>query len=206
MGDMSLETSLQDIEDVMRTNPEVDRRGFLAGIGALLATAVLPKTADAKQKHKYQLPPDAVILKYMSQPVEKTLPVGYTPVNDDNYQREVLEADRPVMVLFYGDSGIPNKKTPSRGLAALLRILADNFPEIKVCAYDRGSGDDIPMSEFKKLQEKYPLKDTPALLFYKRKENGTELLGQKSKGIVEIANLQRLIKKYTSLIPKYMIA
>lgn len=206
MNNMSLETTLQDIETLMKTNPEINRRKLLVGIGALLATAALPKTAKAKQKQNYHLPPDEVILKYMSQPVEQTLPEGYTPVNDDNYHAEVLEADRPVMVLFYADNENYKGVKPSRGLATLTRILAEKFPEIKVCAYQINNRLTVNDAEFKLVTSKYPLKDTPALLFYKRKENGMELLGQKSKGIVEIANLQRLIKKYTSLIPKYMIA
>ena len=52
-------------------------------------------------------------------------------VTPDNFQKEVLECDKPVLVTFYA-----NWDQPCRMQQPALDSIADRHPEIKVCKLD----------------------------------------------------------------------
>ncbi len=201
--------------DALLQNDEMSRRGFLnealKGLAAIVAgSAVLNYLSKALAQPdentqpdaniSYPMPPDSVLEQYMHQPVEKTLEgTGVVYVNDYNYEQEVLNADRPVMVLFYAnDAG-------SKGLAALVKVLNERFPQIKVCAYKETDRDYITPQEFEALKEKYPLKDSPSILFYDNDNGKMELQAELPRGPPDIKELKRLIRACYDYIPKKIL-
>ncbi|EFI34799.1 Thioredoxin domain protein [Desulfonatronospira thiodismutans ASO3-1] len=168
-----------------------------------LTQALAPNKAFAQTNQNYQRPDDATLKEWMNQPVEETLAgTNYTKVNDDNYQREVKQADQPVMVLFYANQG-----EGSTGLAALTKTLHEKFPEIKLCAYKLTDSESISRPEFERLQQNYPLESAPALLFYEEKDfgSGTEFLAQFKGGISTLDLLKDEIDRYYEVTPKYLL-
>jgi len=102
----------------------------------------------------------------MKTPVNELLKDIAVPVDNNNYQREVFGSDRPVMVLLYGDGDF------SRGLGALVKVLNEEFSQIKICTYycnyrdgDRSKRDMDQLID--RLRAKnYPIKVLPLLVFY----------------------------------------
>ena len=54
--------------------------------------------------------------------------MNITIVNKDNFQQEVLESQKPVLVDFWASWCVPCKM-----LAPTLQQLADELPDLKVC-------------------------------------------------------------------------
>jgi len=197
--------------------------GLAYKVGRALAEDAAAQAAAAPD---YQLPSDEILLKYMSQPVETTLnsmgryskerdavlsltdkdKVLVQYVNDNNYQKEVLGSDKPVMVLFYVDLKTATGVNPSRGLAALTRVLAERFPQIKLCAYKLSNGERTPQHVLNTIGDKYPLKDPPAILFYDNDNGKIEFLASCDGGIITLDFLKnKAISNYFKAIPKYML-
>lgn len=151
----------------------------------------------------FKIPPDSTLEQWMKQPVEETLKgTGVVYVNDGNYQREVFGAGKPVMVLFYGLSD------GCQGLGALVKVLHQRFPSIKVCAYRDPGGKTISRAEFDELARKYGLKDAPALLFYKHEGPRAMNLGSDVdlyKGIIKLETLIREIEWYSKNLQGYLL-
>lgn len=97
----------------------------------------------------------------MNQPVEKTLASkDLVYLNAVNFNAEVLDADRPVMVLFYSRNG-----GLSGGLAALAKTLLNMFPEFKPCVYPLPDAKLLTVDTFEVYHSRYGLRGVPALLF-----------------------------------------
>ena len=151
------------------------------------------------------IPTDEVLKQYMQTPVTELLKGIAIPVNDDNFRIEVFGSDQPVMVLF---SACPNDLT--NGLGALVKVLHENYPEIKVCHYDLGKDILVSRKEVlsaaSRLSKRYPVKDLPYLIFYRR-ENGVikEMPGDYNffGGIANLYKLKYWIREYGDM-PKML--
>ena len=167
-----------------------------------LTNALAPAKAHAGTN--YQRPDDATLKEWMNQPVEETLAgTNYTKVNDHNYQREVKQADQPVMVLFYNAQG-----EASAGLTALTKTLHEKFPEIKLCAYKVTDGSGVHMSKVNEMRSKYPLERIPSLVFYETKDfgSGTEHVGNIHGGIETLDFLKDTYDNFAyNIIPDKII-
>jgi len=189
------------------------RKGFgsdISNVVALVAENAVGSAEAAQDAYGAippQLPSDFVLKQYMSQPVEKTLEgTGVVYVNDGNYDKEVFGADKPVMVLFYSDNPSTSGNNPSRGLTALARVLADQFPQIKLCAYKiANTSGMINQARINEVAAMYPLKDTPALLFYDNDKGKNEKIGALDGGIKTLGFLKNSIGEYSKNIIKYVL-
>ncbi len=149
----------------------------------------------------YRVPTYNVLSKWMNQPCEETLAgIQYTEVTDENYQVEVLNSDKPVMVHFYS-----NRSKGSQGLTALARVLGEAFPQIKLCSYKLSDRGNISSERFDALKRNYLLEESPAILFYDNDKGQMEYVGQCSGGINIISSLDRLIKNYMGAIPEHIL-
>ena len=151
---------------------------------------------------------DETLLERMNQPVRETLAgADYTEVNDENYQANVVEAGEPVMVLFYNDTSAGGGDPRSRGLAAFTKALHEQFPQIKFCKYEISATESVPLSRIEELQESYPLKTSPALLFYEAPGTSeqSEYATQVAGGPIEIENLKEALDYYKEAIPRHML-
>ena len=164
------------------------------------AEAAIPPTGTLNSKQT----PDWLLQQYMNQPVELTLKgTDVTYVNDNNYKKEVFGSNKPVMVLFYN-----NNAKGSQGLAALTRAIEDMYSEqIKLCAYKISDRNQNTQSEFNALAAKYPIKKTPALLFYDNDNGKVEYFDDISAmgGIVTFKFLKNELSFYNSDIPKSIL-
>jgi len=153
-------------------------------------------------------PTDATLSRYMNQPVEQTLGIqgqDWTKVDHSNYQTEVLGADRPVMVVFYGKDTATSKG--SQGIGALARAIHDEFPEIKVCGFDMKYKGIIPQKRFaSEFMSKYPVKKAPSLIFYDNDSGKNKYEGRINGGIETLAFLKQKVAKYTAeIIPTHIL-
>jgi len=144
------------------------------------------------------IPNDEVLNQYLKTPVHELLKDFAVRIDDDNYQAEVFGSVKPVMVLF---SACPNNL--SNGLGALVKTLHENYPDIKVCHYDLGKDILVSRKEVlsaaSRLSKRYPIKDLPYLIFYRR-ENGVikEMPGDYNffGGIANLYKLKYWIREY----------
>ena len=178
---------------------------IISDIADILGT----KEAIAGQDN-FVIPSDNVLRQYMSQPVEQTLAgTGVVYVDDNNFQREVMDANQPTMVIFYNQN--PNNPTGASGvsgLAALTRVLSDNYNGIKVCAYRINDRDGVNTSEFNALQAKYNfLQTTPALAFFDNDRGRNEYFDDisVSGGITKMETFSKFLRIYEREIPRQLL-
>ena len=99
-------------------------------------------------------------------------------ISDDNFQKEVLESDKPVMVDFWA-----SWCGPCLALAPIIDEIAENYGDkIKVCK--------LNVDENQKTAMQYGIKGIPTIIFFK---NGQVV--EQSVGLVPKDYLEDLIKK-----------
>jgi hypothetical protein len=142
------------------------------------------------------IPSDRELLRYMNQPVEKTFDrTDLVYLNAATFNEEVLDAERPVMVLFYSRNG-----ELSRGLAALARVLLNMFPDFKPCAYPLPDAKLLTVDTFKVYHTRYRLRGVPALLFYDKEGGVVEVQGAIHGGYNQIEEVKRQLEKIPRII------
>ncbi len=87
-------------------------------------------------------------------------------INKDNFIKEVLNSEKPVLVDFWA-----SWCGPCRMLSPVVDKIADEHPEIKVCK--------VNVDEEESLAEKFNVMSIPTLLVFK---NGT--LAKQSVGVI----------------------
>ena len=100
--------------------------------------------------------------------------------------------------------------TGSQGNASLIVALKKKFPQIKVCAYEHKLNSEgfIPQEESKRLKKLYPLKTTPAIVFYDKLEKKINevVKGFTANGGIETFDfLKKKINDYQKAIPYYIL-
>ncbi len=99
-------------------------------------------------------------------------------ISDDNFQKEVLESDKPVMVDFWA-----SWCGPCLALAPIIDEIAETYSDkIKICK--------LNVDENQKTAMQYGIKGIPTILFFK---NGQVV--EQSVGLVPKDYLEDLIKK-----------
>lgn len=99
-------------------------------------------------------------------------------VTDDNFQQEVIQSDKPVMVDFWA-----SWCGPCLALAPIIDEIAENYGDkIKVCK--------LNVDENQKTAMEYGIKGIPTIIFFK---NGQVV--EQSVGLVPKDYLEDLIKK-----------
>ena len=179
---------------------------IISDIADILGT----KEAIAGQDN-FVIPSDNVLRQYMSQPVEQTLAgTGVVYVDDNNFQREVMDANQPTMVLFYNQN--PNNPTGASGvsgLAALTRVLSDNYDGIKVCAYRINEFDVVGGNELRALQNKYGfVKNTPFLAFFDNDSGRNRFAGSDiscNGGFINLQGLEPALNFYSKAVPREIL-
>ncbi len=101
-----------------------------------------------------------------------------TRISKDNFEKEVLQADKTVLADFYSDSCVPCKR-PSPVLFALEQEYAEKFKIVK-----------ININFDSELAEKYEVQAVPTLVFFK---NGEEV--SRLRGAVKQAEIKKVIEK-----------
>lgn len=94
-------------------------------------------------------------------------------VNSENFQNEVLQADKLVLADFYSDSCVPCKRM-SPVLADIEESYADNLKLVKININFDGE-----------LAEKYEVQAAPTLIFFKSGEEAARLRGAVKKAEIE---------------------
>ncbi len=89
-------------------------------------------------------------------------------VNDDNFEDEVLNSEKPVLVDFWAEWCGPCKM-----VAPIIEEIADEFAEIKVCKLKVDENDEIP--------SKFGIMSIPTLLFFEDGEQTDEIVGYQPK-------------------------
>ena len=174
--------------------------GYISLAGLPGIKSLEPTTAQAAGR----LTSDKVLMQYMNQSCEQTLKgtdVHY--VNDRNYQTEVFGSKTPVMVLFYNNHSVNS----SQGLTALTRVLHEEFPQVKLCAY-KISDTEPTKAVYDHVKSKYSLKKTPSILFYDNDKGHIEKEGSINGGFKQsdIKKIKEEIKDFSNnIIPKYIL-
>lgn len=101
-----------------------------------------------------------------------------TRISKDNFEKEVLQADKTVLADFYSDSCVPCKRL-SPVLFALEREYAEKLTIVK-----------ININFDSELAEKYEVQAVPTLVFFK---NGEEV--SRLRGAVKQAEIKEVIEK-----------
>lgn len=99
-------------------------------------------------------------------------------VSSDNFEAEVLQADKAVLVDFYSDSCVPCKRLSP----ILADIEDDNADDLKVVK--------ININFDSELAEKYEVQVVPTLIFFK---DGAE--AARLQGLVKKSEIQDTIEK-----------
>jgi len=89
-------------------------------------------------------------------------------INDDNFEEEVLNSDKPVLVDFWADWCGPCKM-----VAPVLDEIAEEFQEIKVCKLNVDENEEIP--------SKYGVMSIPTLLYFEEGEETGKIVGYQPK-------------------------
>lgn len=101
-----------------------------------------------------------------------------TRISKDNFEKEVLQADKTVLVDFYSDSCVPCKR-----LSPVLFALEEEYAEkLKIVK--------ININFDSELAEKYEVQVAPTLVFFK---NGEEV--SRLRGAVKQAEIKEVIEK-----------
>ena len=89
-------------------------------------------------------------------------------VNKNNFQKEVLESDRPILLDFWA-----SWCGPCRSILAVIDEISNEHPEIKVCK--------INVDEEQELALKFDIMSIPTLLVIKNGKVVNQSVGAKSK-------------------------
>ena len=101
-----------------------------------------------------------------------------TRISKDNFEKEVLQADKTVLADFYSDSCVPCKR-----LSPVLFALEEEYAEkLKIVK--------ININFDSELAEKYEGQAAPTLVFFK---NGEEV--SRLRGAVKQAEIKEVIEK-----------
>lgn len=101
-----------------------------------------------------------------------------TRISKDNFEKEVLQADKTVLADFYSDSCVPCKR-----LSPVLFALEEEYDEkLKIVK--------ININFDSELAEKYEVQAVPTLVFFK---NGEEI--SRLRGAVKQAEIKEVIEK-----------
>ncbi|MDY4078813.1 MAG: thioredoxin domain-containing protein [Clostridium sp.] len=102
-----------------------------------------------------------------------------TRVNEENFEKEVLKSEIPVLVEFYSDSCIPCKR-----LSPILGDLEEEYEDkLKVVK--------VNVNFDEKLAQDYDVLASPTMVFFKNGEEINRIRGLKKKNeIEEILNIR----------------
>ena len=171
---------------------------------SVLSPFISPRQAAAEPGR--QGPSNQQLKQWMAPPVLQTLKtLDYIRVDDSSYQKAVFKRDRPVMVLFFADSEGAGNCGGQRGLAALAKALKQRFPEIRLCAYKIADAGHISYRQLNALQNAYPLKTAPALLFYDNDNGRTRLEHALHGGILTLSFLRGRLNTYYGALPGALV-
>ena len=98
-------------------------------------------------------------------------------ITNDNFEAEVLNSDKPVLLEFYSDSCIPCKR-----MSPILAELEAEYTDVKVSKLNIKFGADIA--------KKYEGMASPTFLFIK---DGSEV--KRIRGVVKKAELESAVKE-----------
>lgn len=96
-------------------------------------------------------------------------------IRTDEFEKEVLKAESPVLLEFYSDSCIPCRK-----MSPLLAELDEEYKDITFLKFNINSGQE--------LTEKYEVMASPTILLFK---NGKEL--DRIRGAAKKADIEKLL-------------
>ena len=99
-------------------------------------------------------------------------------VSKDDFEKEVLQSELPVIVDFYSDSCIPCKQ-----LSPILGDIEDDYE-------DKAKVVKVNINFDEELMEKYEVMASPTLVFFK---DGEEV--NRIKGVAKKADLEAIIKE-----------
>jgi thioredoxin 1 len=88
-------------------------------------------------------------------------------VNDESFDKEVLESDQPVLVDFYADSC-----GPCRAIAPIVEQLSEEFGEVKFVKVD--------VANAYKVATKYRIASIPALMVFENGEIKDQMVGART--------------------------
>ena len=102
-----------------------------------------------------------------------------TRISKDNFEKEVLQADKTVLADFYSDSCVPCKR-----LSPVLFALEEEYAEkLKIVK--------ININFDSELAEKYEVQAAPTLVFFK---NGEEV--ERVSGAMSDEDLDRFVERF----------
>lgn len=90
--------------------------------------------------------------------------MSITVLSNENFEKEVLAAEKPVLVDFFATWCMPCKM-----LSPTIEEIADEHDEIKVCKAD--------VDECEELARAFNIMSVPTLLAFKNGENTSEQIG-----------------------------
>lgn len=98
-------------------------------------------------------------------------------VTNENFQTEILNSEKPVLLEFYSDSCIPCKR-----MSPVLAELEEEYTELKVAKLNINFGAESA--------QEYNVMSSPTFLFFK---NGKEF--DRLRGVVKKAELEKIINE-----------
>ena len=98
--------------------------------------------------------------------------MNITVVTAENFQKEVLESEKPVLVDFWASWCVPCKM-----LAPTLQQIADETPDLKVCK--------VNIDEEMDLARQYQVMSIPTLICFKNGQVSARTMGNMPKQMVK---------------------